>query len=215
MFNVVKKEIQWNGKTLSLETGKVARQASSVIVKYGDTTILCAATVAAKPAQGANFFPLTINYIEKSYAAGKIPGGFFKRETKPSDAATLTSRLIDRPIRPLFPDNFYNEVNVTCTTLSYDATHSPDIAALIGASAALAISEAPFTEEIAGARVGLIDGEFILNPDGEELKNSELDLVVAGTQSSVLMVESEAKQLSEKQMLDAVSFGHKEFQASN
>ena len=212
MFNVVKKEIEWNGKKLSLETGKVARQASSVIVKYGDTTLLCAVTVAAKAAQGANFFPLTVNYIEKSYAAGKIPGGFFKREARPTEAATLTSRLIDRPIRPLFPSNFYNEVNVTCTVLSYDSTHSPDIAALIGASAALAISEAPISEAVAGARVGIIDGEFVLNPDIEELKTSDLDLVLAGTESSVLMVESEAKQLSESKMLEAVSFGHKEFQ---
>lgn len=144
MFNIVKKEIEWNGKMLSLETGKIARQASSVVVKYGNTTLLCAVTVAGKAMEGVDFFPLTVNYIEKSYAAGKIPGGFFKRETKPSDAATLTSRLIDRPIRPLFPSNFHNEVNVVCTVISYDSSSTPDIAALIGASAALAISEAPF-----------------------------------------------------------------------
>lgn len=213
MFNVVKKEINWNGKILSLETGKIARQASgSVIAKYGNTTILCAVTVANKAAEGADFFPLTVNYLEKSYAAGKIPGGFFKRETKPSDAATLTSRLIDRPIRPLFPSNFYNEVNVVCTTLSYDASSTPDIVALIAASAALAISEAPFLEAVAGARVGHIDGQFVLNPSAEELKNSRLDLVVAGTQSSVLMIESEAKELSEAEMLEAVNFGHAAFQ---
>lgn len=213
MFNVVKKEINWNGKTLSLETGKIARQASgSVIAKYGNTTILCAVTVATKAAEGADFFPLTVNYLEKSYAAGKIPGGFFKRETKPTDAATLTARLIDRPIRPLFPSNFYNEVNVVCTVLSYDASSTPDVVALIGASAALAISEAPFLEPVGASRVGFIDGQFVINPNAEELKNSTLDLVVAGTESSVLMIESEAKELSEAQMLEAVTFGHQAFQ---
>jgi len=213
MFNVVKKEINWNGKILSLETGKIARQASgSVVAKYGNTTILCAVTVANKAAEGADFFPLTVNYLEKSYAAGKIPGGFFKRETKPSDAATLTSRLIDRPIRPLFPSNFYNEVNVVCTVLSYDPSSTPDIVALIGASAALAISEAPFEEAVAASRVGFIDGQFVLNPNAEELKNSTLDLVVSGTKSSVLMVESEAKEMSEAQMLEALAFGHQAFQ---
>ncbi|MDX2082462.1 MAG: polyribonucleotide nucleotidyltransferase [Rickettsiales bacterium] len=212
MFNVVKKEINWNGKILSLETGKIARQASSVVAKFGNSTVLCAVTVASRAAENADFFPLTVNYLEKTYAAGKIPGGFFKREAKPSEAATLTSRLIDRPIRPLFPENFYNEVNVVCTVLSYDPTCTPDIISLIGASAALAISEAPFAEPVAGARVGLIDGQFILNPSQEEIKKSQLDLVVAGTKSSVLMVESEAKELSEAQMLDAVNFGHQQFQ---
>ena len=174
MFNVVKKEINWNGKILSIETGKIARQANgSVVVKYGNTTILCAVTIAAKAAENADFFPLTVNYLEKSYAAGKIPGGFFKRETKPSDSATLIARLIDRPIRPMFPSNFYNEVNVVCTVLSYDATCNADIAALIGASAALAISEAPFEIIVAGSRVGLINGQFVLNPSNDELKNSE------------------------------------------
>lgn len=213
MFNVVKKEINWNGKILSLETGKIARQASgSVMAKYGNTTILCAVTVASKAAENADFFPLTVHYIEKSYAAGKIPGGFFKRETKPSDAATLTARLIDRPIRPLFPSNFYNEVNVVCTVLSYDPSSTPDILALIAASAALAISEAPLTEPVAGARVGYVDGEFILNPSNEDVKKGRLDLVVAGTESSVLMIESEAKELSEAEMLAALDFGHKAFQ---
>ena len=213
MFNVVKKEINWNGKILSLETGKIARQASgAVVAKYGNTTVLCAVTVAGKAAEGADFFPLTVNYLEKSYAAGKIPGGFFKREAKPSDAATLTSRLIDRPIRPLFPSNFYNEVNVVCTLLSYDASATPDVVALIAASAALAISEAPFLEAVAGARVGLIDGQFVANPTNEELKNSRLDLVVAGTQSSVLMIESEAKELTESEMLSAINFAHDNFQ---
>lgn len=213
MFNVVKKEILWNGKTLSLETGKIARQASgSVVAKYGNTTILCAVTVANKAAENADFFPLTVNYLEKFYAAGKIPGGFFKREAKPSDAATLTARLIDRPIRPLFPANFYNEVNVVCTVLSYDPSCTPDIVSLIAASAALAISEAPLLEPVAGARVGLINGEFVLNPSPEELKQSRLDLVVAGTESSVLMIESEAKELTEVEMLAALEFGHKSFQ---
>ncbi len=213
MFNVVKKEINWNGKILSLETGKIARQAGgAVLVRYGNTTVLCAVTVATKAVENAAFFPLTVHYIEKSYAAGKIPGGFFKREAKPSDVATLTSRLIDRPIRPLFPSHFFNEVNVVCTTLSYDPTCTPDIAALIGASAALAISEAPFEGPIAGARVGLIDGKFVLNPSNEEIKNSRLDLVVAGTETSVLMVESEAKELLESEMLEAVNFGHNAFQ---
>jgi polyribonucleotide nucleotidyltransferase len=213
MFNVIKKEINWNGKTLSLETGKIARQASgSVVVRYGNTTILAAVTVAPKAMDGADFFPLTVNYLEKSYAAGKIPGGFFKRETKPSDAATLVARLIDRPIRPLFPSNFYNEVNVVCTVLSYDPSCTPDIAALVGASAALAISEAPFLEPVAGARVGLINDQFVLNPSNEEVKSSTLDLVVAGTESSVLMVESEAKELSEAKMLEAVKFAHESFQ---
>lgn len=212
MFNVVKREINWNGKTLSLETGKVARQASSVVARFGNTTVLCAVTVAAKAAENAGFFPLTVNYLEKSYAAGKIPGGFFKREAKPSEAATLISRLIDRPIRPLFPDNFYNEVNVVCTVLSYDPTCTPDIISLIGASAALMISEAPFSEAVAAARVGLVDGQFVLNPSNEEIKGGALDLVVAGTKSSVLMVESEAKELTEAQMLDAVNFGHQQFQ---
>ncbi len=213
MFNVVKKEIIWNGKTLSLETGKIARQASgSVIAKYGNTTILCAVTVASKAAEGVDFFPLTVNYLEKSYAAGKIPGGFFKREAKPSDAATLTSRLIDRPIRPLFPANFYNEVNVVCTLLSYDSSCTPDIVALIAASAALAVSEAPFLEAVAGIRVGIVNDQYVINPSNEELKNSRLDLVVAGTKSSVLMIESEAKELTESEMLAAVNFAHENFQ---
>jgi polyribonucleotide nucleotidyltransferase len=212
MFNIVKKEIEWNGKNLSLETGKIARQASSVVAKYGNTTILCAVTVASKAKEGADFFPLTVNYLEKSYAAGKIPGGFFKREAKPSDFATLTSRMIDRPIRPLFPSNFYNEVNVVCTVLSYDSGTNPDVIALIAASAALAISEAPFLEAVAAARVGYVDGQFILNPNNDEIKQGRLDLVVAGTESSVLMIESEAKELTESEMLAAIKFGHDAFQ---
>lgn len=212
MFNIVKKEINWNGKTLSLETGKIARQASgSIVAKMGATTVLCNVTVASKAVEGVDFLPLTVTYQEKSYAAGKIPGGFFKREGKPSDLATLTSRLIDRPLRPLFPANFHNEVNVVCTILSYDPACNPDIVALIGASAALEISEVPFEGPAAGARVGLVDGQFVLNPSNEELKNSSLDLVVAGTESSILMVESEAKELTEAQMLEALNFGHAAF----
>jgi len=211
MFNEIKREVNWNGKIITLETGKIARQASSIMARMGDTVVLCAVTVAPK-ASGVNFLPLTVNYIEKYYAAGKIPGGFFKREAKPSDNATLVSRLIDRPIRPMFPSNFYNEINVVCTVLAYDPNNNPDIVALVGASAALAISEAPLLEAIAGARVGYIDGEYVLNPSNAELKNSKLDLVVAGTKSSVLMVESEAKELSEEIMLGAINFGHSQMQ---
>jgi polyribonucleotide nucleotidyltransferase len=211
MFNEIKKEIDLNGKILTLETGKIARQASSVLATMGKTVVLCAVTVSNK-ALDVDFLPLTVNYIEKFYASGKIPGGFFKREAKPSDTATLVSRLIDRPVRPLFPSNFHNEINVVCTVLSYDPANNPDIVALIGASAALSISQAPFEEAIAGARVGYTDGQYTLNPSNEELKNSQLDLIVAGTKSSVLMVESEAKELSEEIMLGAVNFGHKQMQ---
>jgi polyribonucleotide nucleotidyltransferase len=213
VFNIVKKEIEWGGKTLSIETGKIARQASgSVIAKMGNTTVLCAVTIANKAVEGVDFFPLTVHYIEKYYAAGKIPGGFFKREAKPSEASVLVSRLIDRPIRPLFPAGFYNEVNVICTVLSYDPSCNPDIVALIGASAALSISGAPFEGPVAASRVGYINEQFVLNPSNEELKNSSLDLIVSGTKSSVLMVESEAKELSEAKMLEAVEFGHRSFQ---
>ncbi len=213
MFKITKKEINWNNKKLTIETGKIARQASgSVVVTYGQTTILAAVTVASKAAEGANFFPLTVNYIEKFYAAGKIPGGFLKREGKPSEESTLISRLIDRPIRPLFPANFYNEVNVVCTVLSFDSDDNSDVVAMIAASAALSISEAPFLEPIAGIRVAKVNGELIANPTLEQIKNSSLDLVLAGTKSSVLMVESEAKELTESEMLDAVNFGHQNFQ---
>ena len=212
MFNEIKKEINLNGKTIILETGKIARQASSVLAKMGNTTVLCAVTVSSKAAD-VDFLPLTVHYVEKYYAAGKIPGGFFKREAKPSDNATLTSRLIDRPIRPMFPTGFHNEINVVCTVLSYDPNNNPDIVALVGASAALSISEAPLLEAIAGVRVGYVDGDYTLNPSNEDLKTSQLDLIVAGTRSSVLMVESEAKELSEEIMLNAVDFGHKQMQA--
>lgn len=213
MFNEIKKEINWGGKTLTIETGKIARQASgSVVVKYGKTTVLCAVTIGSKPLADANFLPLTVNYIEKSYAAGKIPGGFFKRETKPGDPSTLTSRLIDRTLRPLFPANFYNEVNVVCTVLSFEQSHPSDIAAMIGASAALAISEVPFDEIVGFAKVAHIDGQLVFNPSCDEMKKSKLDLTVGGTATSILMVESEAKELSEAEMLEAVNFGHQSFQ---
>ena len=213
MFKEIKKEINWNGNVLSIETGKIARQAdASILTKMGNTTVLCTLTVAKSPLEGVDFLPLTVNYVEKFYAAGRIPGGFFKRESKPSDNATLISRLIDRPIRPLFPSNFYNEVSITCTLLSYDAECSPDIVSIIGASAAIALSGIPFESPIAGARVGYINNEYVLNPNYEKLKTSNLDLVVAGTNSSVLMVESEAKELSKDIMLGAVNFGHEQIQ---
>ncbi len=210
MFSVTSETINWGGKNLTIETGKIARQTDgAVVVKYGDTTVLCTCVYAKKAADDASFFPLTVNYQEKFYAAGRIPGGFVKREGKPSDREVLISRLIDRPIRPLFPDGFLNEVQVICTVVSYDAECSPDLAALIGASAALSISGVPFVAPVAGCRVGY-DKEkgFILNPT----KESELDLVVAGTSEGILMVESEVKELSEETMLDAVMFGFDSFQ---
>jgi polyribonucleotide nucleotidyltransferase len=211
MFNVVKKSIQWGGKTLTLETGKIARQADgAVIVNYDGVVLLCTVVSAKKPKPDVDFFPLTVNYQEKTFAAGKIPGGFFKREGRPSEREILISRLIDRPIRPLFPDEFRNETQVICTLLSTDKVNFSDIAAIIGTSAALTISGIPFLGPIAAARVGYIEGEYVLNPDMQELENSQLDLVVAGTESSVLMVESEAKELSEEVMLGAVKYGHDE-----
>jgi polyribonucleotide nucleotidyltransferase len=213
MFNVYRKSIEWGGRTLTLETGKVARQADgAVMVTYGDTVVLCTAVYAKKQKPGQDFFPLTVNYQEKFYAAGRIPGGFFKREGRPSEKETLVSRLIDRPIRPLFVKGFKNEVQVVATVLSHDLENDPDIAAIIGSSAALTLSGAPFLGPIGGARVGVIDGEFVLNPTTEQLKDSKLDLVVAGTQEGVLMVESEASELDEQKMLDAVMFGHNAYQ---
>ena len=212
MFNIVKKEIEWAGRTFTLETGKIARQANgAVVAKYGETVVLCVATAANQPKADIDFFPLTVNYIEKTYAAGKIPGGFFKREGRNSEKETLTSRLIDRPIRPMFPENYKNETQVICTVLSYDKENDADIVSLIGASAALAISEIPFEGPVVASRVGMIDGEFVLNPTVEELTDSSLDLVLAGTEDSVLMVESEAKELTEDQMLDALKFGQEGF----
>ncbi|MBH63625.1 MAG: polyribonucleotide nucleotidyltransferase [Alphaproteobacteria bacterium] len=208
MFDINRKEIEWGGRTLVLETGKMARQADgAVLVTYGGTTVLCTAVAESSARPGIDFFPLTVNYQEKTFAAGKIPGGFFKREGRPSEKETLTSRLIDRPIRPLFHKSFRNETQVICTVLSHDLENDPDIVSLIGSSAALTISGLPFLGPIGAARVGYIDGDYVLNPQLDELPNSSLDLVVAGTRDHVLMVESEANELSEEVMLGAVMFG--------
>src|SRR5713226_4909626 len=213
MFQVYRKELMWGGRRLVLESGRIARQADgAVLASYGDTTVLCTAVAMKSAKPGQDFFPLTVNYQEKTFAAGKIPGGFFKREGRPSEKETLTSRLIDRPIRPLFAPGFVNETQVVCTVLSHDLENDPDIVALIGASAALTISGIPFMGPIAGCRVGYIDGQYVVNPTLDQLPNSQLDLIVAGTSEGVLMVESEAKELSEEIMLGAVTFGHKSFQ---
>jgi polyribonucleotide nucleotidyltransferase len=213
MFNITKKSIEWAGKTLTLETGRIARQADgAVLATYGNTSVLCTVVGAKKPKADVDFFPLTIHYQEKAFAAGKIPGGFFKREGKPSEKEVLTSRLIDRPIRPLFPEGFFNEVQVVCTLLSHDLENDADVVAMVGASAALTISGIPFMGPIAAARVGYIDGQYAINPTFAELENSDLDLVVAATARSVMMVESEAKELSEEIMLGAVVAGHKAMQ---
>ncbi len=214
MFNVFRKEIDWGGRKLVLETGKVARQADgAVMVTYGDTVVLATAVGQKAPKPGVDFFPLTVNYQEKTFAAGKIPGGFFKREGRPSEKEILTSRLIDRPIRPLFHSSYRNETQVICTTLSHDLENDPDIVAMIGASAALTISGIPFLGPIGAARVGYVDGQYVLNPLLDRMDNSALDLVVAGTSEGVLMVESEAQELSEEVMLGAVTFGHEQYQA--
>ncbi|MGE4279014.1 MAG: polyribonucleotide nucleotidyltransferase, partial [Magnetospirillum sp.] len=214
MFNVTRKEVMWGGRKLVLETGKIARQADgAVLATYGDTSVLCTVVGAKSPKPGVDFFPLTVNYQEKAFAAGKIPGGFFKREGRPTEKETLVSRLIDRPIRPLFVDGYRNETQVVCTVLSHDLENDPDIVAMVGASAALTISGLPFMGPIAAARVGFINGEYVLNPTTAQVKESALDLVVAGTVEGVLMVESEAKELSEDVMLGAVMYGHREFQA--
>jgi polyribonucleotide nucleotidyltransferase len=213
MFDIHRVEIDWGGRKLTLETGRIARQAdASVLAQYGETSVL-ATVVAAKSAKpGIDFFPLTVNYQEKTYAAGKIPGGFFKREGRPSEKETLTSRLIDRPIRPLFVEGFKNETQVVITVLSHDMENDPDILGMVAASAALTLSGLPFLGPIGAARVGVIGGEFVLNPMIDEMAESSLDLVIAGTQDAVMMVESEAKELAEKQMLEAVMFGHRHFQ---
>ena len=214
MFNITRKELNWGGRKLVLETGRVARQAhGAVMASYGDTVVLCTVVAEKSPKPGLDFFPLTVNYTEKYYAAGKIPGGFFKREGRPTEKETLTSRLIDRPIRPLFPSEFRNETQVLCTVLSHDMENDPDVVALIGASAALTLSGIPFLVPIGGARVGYIDGQYVLNPSIDELPTSQLDLVVAGTSTAVLMVESQAAELSEEIMLGAVVFGHDQMQA--
>lgn len=210
LFKTYKKEMTWGGCSLSIETGKIGRQADgSVIVRYGDTMVHCAVCASkTTPDTFEDFIPLTVNYQEKTYSAGLIPGGFFKREGKPSEHEVLTSRLIDRPIRPLFVKGFNNETQVVCTLISYDKKHQADIVAMIAASAALTISGLPFLGPIAGARIGYIDGQYVLNPKVSEMKKTQLDLVVAGTREGVLMVESEAQELSEEIMLGAVEFGH-------
>ena len=219
MFKVTKKSIEWGEDTLTLETGKVARQADgSVVATLGETSVMANVTFAKTQKPGQDFFPLTVHYQEKYYAAGKIPGGFFKREARPSEKETLTARLIDRPLRPLFVDGFKNEVLVMCTVLSHDLVNDPDIVAMIAASAALTISGAPFMGPIAGCRVGFVDGEYILNPEVEDMDHlrtkpdQRLDLVVAGTKDAVMMVESEAYELTEEEMLGAVTFAHAQIQ---
>ena len=211
MFNIKREEIQWGNATLTLETGKVARQADgAVIATLGETVVLCAVTAARSVKEGQDFFPLTVHYQEKYSAAGRIPGGFFKRERGATEKETLVSRLIDRPIRPLFPEGFYNEINVIAQVLSYDGENEPDILAMVAASAALTLSGVPFMGPIGAARVGYKDGEYQLNPTDAQVAEGELDLVVAATGDAVMMVESEAKELSEEVMLGAVLFAHKE-----
>ena len=212
MFNTISREFQYGNQQVIIETGRIARQANSVLVHMGGVSVLVAVVVKSEAKEGQNFFPLTVNYQEKMYAAGKIPGAYGKREGRPTEFETLTSRLIDRPIRPLFPEGYVNEIQITATVVSSDKKHYADIAAMIGASAALAISDAPFNGPIGGARVGFINGEYVLNPSIEELESSDLDLIVAGTKSAVLMVESEAAELSEDQMLGAVLYGHEQQQ---
>ncbi|MCA1198565.1 polyribonucleotide nucleotidyltransferase [Sphingomonas sp. R647] len=210
MFDKKTVSIEWGGQTLTLETGQVARQADgAVMATLGETVVLCAVTAAKSVKEGQDFFPLTVHYQEKFSAAGRIPGGFFKRERGATEKETLTSRLIDRPIRPLFPEGFYNEINVICQVLSYDGENEPDILAMVAASAALTISGVPFMGPIGAARVGYVDGEYVLNPTTEQVAAGDLDLVVAATGNAVMMVESEAKELSEEVMLGAVQFAHK------
>ena len=214
MFNKVTKSIQYGAHTLTLETGEISRQAdAAVMVSYGDTVVLVAVTSKSEVKAGQDFFPLTVDYMEKTYAAGKIPGGFFKREGRPSEKETLTSRLIDRPLRPLFPEAFYNEVQVVATVLSSDPEIDADIPAIIGASAAMSLSGIPFFGPLGAARVGYINDEYVLNPTKAQLEETELDLVVAATETAVMMVESEAKELSEEVMLGAVVYGHEQMQA--
>ena len=209
MFDITRREVMWGGRKLVLETGRIARQADgAVLASYGETVVLCTVVGQRSAREGQDFFPLTVNYEEKASAAGKIPGGFFKREGRPSEKETLVSRLIDRPLRPLFVKSFRNETQVICTVLSHDLINDSDIVAMVGASAALTISGLPFMGPIGGCRVGFADGAYVLNPTYEQRAASDLDLVMAGTQEGVLMVESEASELSEEQMLGAVTFGH-------
>src|SRR5215813_14200872 len=213
MFNKHSVEIDWGGRPLKLETGKVARQADgAVVATYGETVVLATVVAAKTPREGVDFLPLTVDYQEKTYAAGRIPGGYFKREGRPTEKETLVSRLIDRPIRPLFVDGWRNETQVIVTVLSHDMENDPDIVALVAASAALTISGVPFMGPIGAARVGYINNEFVLNTQIDEIPLSKLDLVVAGTADAVLMVESEAQELSEQVMLGAVIFGHQNMQ---
>jgi polyribonucleotide nucleotidyltransferase len=213
MFNIHRVQLDWGGRKLTLETGRLARQADgAVFASYGDTTVIATVVAAKQPKEGIDFLPLTVNYQEKYYAAGRIPGGYFKREGRPTEKETLTSRLIDRPIRPLFADGWRCDTQVIITTLSHDLENDPDIVAMIAASAALTLSGAPFMGPVGGARVGFINNEYVLNPQIDEMTESQLDLVVAGTPDAVLMVESEAKELSEEIMLGAVMFGHRHFQ---
>src|SRR5271155_4706279 len=213
MFNIHRAELDWGGRPLTLETGKVARQADgAVIATYGETTVIATEVAAKQPKPGIDFLPLTVNYTEKYYAAGRIPGGYFKRERGPTEKDTLTARLIDRPIRPLFAEGWRCDTQVTVTVLSHDLENDPDIVAMVASSAALTLSGAPFMGPIGAARVGFINNEYVLNPQIDEMKESQLDLVIAGTQDAVMMVESEAKELSEDIMLGAVMFGHRHFQ---
>src|SRR5246500_5479945 len=213
MFNIHKVQLDWGGRPLTLETGKIARQADgAVLATYGETSVLAAVVAPKQPKEGIDFLPLTVNYTEKYYAAGRIPGGYFKRERGPTEKDTLTSRLIDRPIRPLFAEGWRCDTQVIVTVLSHDQENDPDIVAMIAASAALTLSGAPFMGPIGAARVGFSNGEYVLNPTLDEMKESKLDLVVAGTQDAVLMVESEAQELTEEIMLGAVMFGHRHFQ---
>src|SRR3989338_6235867 len=213
--SAITKTFTYGAHQVTLETGEIARQADgAVMVNMDDTVVLCAVVGKRVPKAGQDFFPLTVDYVEKTYAAGKIPGGFFKREGRPSEKETLTSRLIDRPIRPLFPDGFYNEIQVVALVMSVNPEVDPDIAALIGVSAALTLSGIPFNGPIGAARVGYANGQYILNPTATQLKDSKLNLVVAGTEHAVLMVESEAQELSEEVMLGAVMFGHQQMQAA-
>ena len=211
----VKHEAEIGGQAFSMEAGKLAEQADgAVVVRYGDSVVLATAVAAKEPREGADFFPLTVDYEERMYAAGKIPGGFIKRESRPSEAAILAMRLTDRPIRPLFPKGYYNDVQVVLTVLSTDQENDPDILALNGASAALSISHIPFQGPVGAVRVGRIGGEFVTNPTNSQLAESELDLVVAGTREAVMMVEAGAKILPESVMADAIAYGHQELQKS-
>src|SRR6202045_4427347 len=213
MFDIHRVELDWGGRPLVFETGRMARQADGeMLASYGETTVLATVVSAKEPKAGIDFLPLTVNYQKKFYAAGRIPGGYFKREGRPTEKETLVSRLIDRPVRPLFAEGWRCETQVIVTTLSHDLENDPDIVAMIAASAALTLSGAPFMGPIGAARVGFINDEYVLNPQLDEMTESQLDLVVAGTQDAVLMVESEAKELTEELMLGAVMFGHRHFQ---